>query len=60
MEWVLVVFIYAGIFAQSDSVAISNIPSFTSKQLCEQAGIDLSRITSSTFKEIRTKCIRNK
>jgi len=46
VEYVLVIFMYAGMLSQSDSVAMNNVSGFQTKQLCEEAG----KQTVSEFK----------
>lgn len=36
--WILILYIYAGVLATGDSVAITNVPGFTSEQSCKLAG----------------------
>jgi hypothetical protein len=57
MKWVLVIFIYAGSFSKSDSVAVTTVEGFTSEVTCEKAGEKLNSLTKGTYKEYRYECI---
>ena len=58
MTWTLVIFIYAGSFAQGDSVAIQALPNWTSLATCEAAAIKLRPLVKLSTKEIRTVCLQ--
>ena len=58
MNWTLVIYIYAGVFAQGDSVAITYIPNFKSEASCAAAGKVTKPLVSGTTKEQRFVCIR--
>jgi hypothetical protein len=58
MNWVLVIYIYAGTFANGDSVAISNIPNFATKQECVQAGEDAQNLVRGSSKVYRFVCLK--
>lgn len=58
MEWTLVIFIYAGMLAKGDSVALQTLPGWTSKATCEQAGRELDPLVRTTTKELRFVCVK--
>lgn len=58
MEWVLVIFAFAGWMADGDSVALTNVPGFTSQSECQKAGASLSGLVSGTKKEISFVCLQ--
>lgn len=58
MNWVLVIYIYAGILANGDSVAITSIPGFNNRQECVQAGRDAEGLTSGSSKVYRFVCLK--
>lgn len=58
MSYILVIYIYAGVFANGDSVAITNIPSFRSKQECMQAGEDAKSLVNGSAKVYRYACLK--
>jgi hypothetical protein len=61
MEYVLVIFMYAGMLSSSDSVAINNISGFQTKQLCEVAGKEAVReFQNSGFKSGKFVCLKTK
>lgn len=59
MEWVLIIYIYAGIWAKGDSVAIATIP-MASQDVCEQAAVKSETLTKATAKEFRHVCVKVK
>jgi hypothetical protein len=56
----LLIWIYAGVFAKGDSMALDHIDGFQSKVSCEQAANGLKNITNNTVKEIVTACVEKK
>ena len=58
MEWVLVVYIYAGAWARGDSVAMTTVP-MISEAACHVAGEKLSPLVERTAKEVRFVCVKN-
>lgn len=59
MEWVLILYIYAGVWAKGDSVAITTIP-MASQEVCERAAINTESLVKQTAKELRHVCVRVK
>lgn len=59
MEWVLVIYVYAGMWAKGDSVALTTVPMAT-QELCIEARGELSDIVDGSSKVIVTKCVRAK
>lgn len=59
-SWVLVLYIYAGVWAKGDSVALHTITGFTSKQTCEAAGQAPSSLVSGSAKDYRYVCVEVK
>ena len=59
MDWVLVLYIYAGVWAKGDSVAITTIPMAT-QEACEKAARDTEGLVRQTAKEIRHACVKVK
>lgn len=55
--WYLVIYIYAGMMAQGDSVALASIPQ-PSKEVCEANGKIASKLTSGTAKSTVYVCLR--
>ena len=60
MTWVLVMYIYAGVFAKGDSVAIETIEGFTSEQACNTAGPYAKKLVDGSSKEYRFVCLPKK
>lgn len=58
MSWTLVIYIYAGLLAQGDSVALTHIKGFKTEQHCEAAGVSAKPLVRGSAKELRYICIR--
>jgi len=59
MEWILVLYIYAGPFAKGDSVALATIP-MQNQEVCEIAGKEAEMLTINTTKVTRHVCVKVK
>ena len=57
MNWILIIYIYAGVLANGDSVAITTIPYFSSKQECMQAGNNAKELVNGSTKVYKYVCI---
>lgn len=60
MSWVLVIYIYAGLFAKGDNVTITNINGFHSQASCEAAGQQSEVLVKDTLKSSRFMCVEVK
>ena len=60
MTWVLVMYIYAGVWAKGDSVALHSIEGFSSQAACQQAGEAAKGFVKETSKEYRFVCVQKK
>lgn len=58
MEWVLIVYIYAGAWAKGDSVTLATVPMAT-EEACNKAGNQLDPLVYNSSKEVRYVCIKN-
>ena len=56
--WALIIFIYAGVFSKGDSVALTNVYGFKSKNLCEIAIQESQQLSKDTFKSTRAICFK--
>lgn len=59
MEYVLILYIYAGALAQGDSVALTNIP-MADKATCLKAAGEAESLVSRSTKVLRTACLKVK
>ena len=59
MEYVLVLYIYAGALAQGDSVALTTIP-MQDKVVCETAAKQAESLVRASTKVLRTSCLKVK
>lgn len=55
--YTLIIFIYAGILAKGDSVALDHVPGFETKAACEQAGAATKKFVKGTAKEHEYVCV---
>jgi len=60
MEWILVIFLHAGILSDKDSMAVTSIAGFSTQVECQAAGKDAEKLTSSTTKATRFVCLQRK
>lgn len=58
MSWTLVIYIYAGMLATGDSVAVTHIPNFKTEASCTAAGKATKPLVNGSAKELRFVCIR--
>ena len=57
MEWVLVLYIYAGVWAKGDSVAITTVP-MANLAACEKAGQSADSLVKGSAKDVRYVCMK--
>jgi hypothetical protein len=55
MEWVLVLYIYAGTWSNGDSVALTTIPMATA-ELCKKAADESNVLVKGSTKTARAVC----
>lgn len=61
MEYVLVIFMYAGLLSNSDSVSMNNVSGFVNEELCKKAGKQaVKEFKNFGFKSGKFVCIRTK
>lgn len=61
MEYVLIIFMYAGILSKGDSVSMNNVSGFQTKELCEEAGNKaVKEFRNIGFKSGKYVCVRTK
>ena len=58
MTWTLIVFFYAGMMADGDSVAVTNVPGFTTAQQCQQARAASEAVARGTKKVVHGVCVQ--
>ena len=58
--WVLLIYVYAGVWAKGDSVTLHSLEGFSSQASCQQAGESGKMLVSGTSKEFRFVCIQKK
>lgn len=57
MEWVLIVFVHVGVWGNTDSVALTNVP-MASQVACVAAGAQLGTLVQGTKKEVSYVCVK--
>lgn len=60
MEWILIVFVHAGVLSDKDSMALTNVPGFSAQAECEAAGRAAERLTQGTTKNTRWVCVQKR
>ena len=58
--WVLIIYIYAGVWAKGDSVTLTTVTGFTTQDTCEVAAKNVMDLTENSTKITRTKCVEVK
>ena len=58
--WTLIIYIFAGVWAKGDSVALTQVNGFTSQQVCEAAAQKTSTLPAISTKEFRYVCVEVK
>lgn len=57
MSYILVMYIYAGVFAKGDSVTMLSVPGFKTVVACKAAGRAGSPLIEGSTKEYRFICL---
>ncbi len=57
MEYVLVLYVYAGMLSKGDSVALTRIDTYQTAEACREAAMVAEPLVKGTFKELRYACI---
>ena len=60
MEWILILFVHGGILSNKDSMAITNVPGFSTEQECQYAGNKSNSLVETTTKDVRFICVPQK
>jgi hypothetical protein len=58
MNWILILYIYAGTFAHGDSVTLFAVPGFKAAADCERAASDSAALVADSFKVLKHVCVR--
>lgn len=56
--WTLIIYIYAGVFAKGDSVALLSVPNFSTEAACVAAAGKTAKFTDGSAKEHRFTCVK--
>jgi hypothetical protein len=56
--YTLIIYIFAGMLANGDSVAITNVPGFQTQSACEAAGKQTQSFVKGSAKEHRYVCVK--
>lgn len=60
ITFTLIISMYAGLWSRGDSVALTHIEGFKSKQSCEVAGNSAKTMANETKKDIKFVCVEMK
>jgi hypothetical protein len=58
MNWILILFVHAGMLSDKDSMAIAHVPGFKTEAACSAAGKQSEALTKRTTKEVRFVCVK--
>lgn len=58
MNWVLVLWIYAGAMSNSDSMALTSVSGFKNEASCQVAGQAAVKMTTATVKAGKFVCVK--
>lgn len=58
MNWVLILFVHAGMLSDKDSMALTNVPGFTTEAACQSAGKQSEVLVRRTTKEVKFVCVK--
>lgn len=56
--WTLIIYIYAGVWAKGDSVALLSVPNFSSEAACIAAADKTKKFVDGSAKEQRFACVK--
>ncbi len=56
--WTLIIYIYAGVLARGDSVALDHVDGFANEQMCIAAAEKTKTFVSGSAKEHRFVCVQ--
>lgn len=59
MNWILILMVHHGLYASdgANSLAMTNLPGFATKEECEAAGEASRALVKSTIKDVRYVCV---
>ena len=57
MNWILIIFIHAGVLSQGDSMTMFSVPNFKDEASCSAAGKASESLVSATKKSLRFVCV---
>lgn len=60
MEWILILFVHAGVLSDKDSMAVTNVPGFSAQAECEAAGRGSESLAKGTTKNVKWVCVQRK
>lgn len=58
MNWVLIIFVHAGVMSNADSMAMTSVTGFQSQQACQAAGEQAVKMTTATTKAMKFVCVK--
>jgi hypothetical protein len=58
MNWILIIFVHAGVMSNADSMAMTSVSGFQSQQACQTAGEQAVKMTSGTTKAMKFICAK--
>lgn len=58
IDWVLIVFVYAGMLSKGDSVALTVVDGFSTQEQCVAAGKRAGSLVGGTIKDAKFVCVQ--
>ena len=58
MNWILILFVHAGMMSDKDSMAITNVPGFKTEAACMASGKQSEKLASGTTKVVKFVCLK--
>lgn len=56
--WVLIILVHVGPLGETDSNSLTNVPGFSTKKECEDAGRIATSLVKRTTKELKYVCVK--
>lgn len=57
-SWILILFVHAGVLSNADSMALTNVPGFSTEAACQAAGKQSNSLVTKTTKEVKFVCVK--
>lgn len=58
MNWILIIFVHAGVMSNADSMAMTSVSGFQSQSACQNAGEQAVKMAIATTKSMKFVCVK--